>query len=221
MGGHLEVWLAKKLDCPQLFFICKGCESLSCHLSCQNLENNFHLPFSLEASHQLVLLEEKLLTLQPFGQLQDQWYYIWGPFFTSKQAYRLLKSCLRSGRAAAVVSISFCSGCWSWMPSYSCVLCIGDVEETVDHLFFWLSIQCLMLEVDECFLEHVYSNFGPTLAEQKYLWAADFFGVNCYLLRASGQRAMVLFFIERFCSCGVGSLNLGRNFLLLFLDASS
>jgi hypothetical protein len=45
---------------------------------------------SLIASQQLVLLEEKLLTLPTTDQQMDQWSYMWGISFTSKQAYKSL-----------------------------------------------------------------------------------------------------------------------------------
>ena len=56
----------------------------------RDVQQNFHLPLSLVASQQLVLLEDRLISLPNDEQQLDQWNYIWGLNFTSKQAYKSL-----------------------------------------------------------------------------------------------------------------------------------
>jgi len=43
------------------------------------------MTLSMITSQQLILLEEKLLTLSMTDQLMDQWSYMWGISFTCKQ----------------------------------------------------------------------------------------------------------------------------------------
>jgi len=56
----------------------------------RDVQQNFHLPLSLVASQQLVLLEDRLISLPNDEQQLDQWNYIWGLNFISKQAYKSL-----------------------------------------------------------------------------------------------------------------------------------
>jgi hypothetical protein len=122
-------------------------------------DQNFQLPLSIEASHQLAELSDSLVEWDRESNANDQWVYTRGSrIFTSKQAYDSLK-----GHSQAPVPFhwlwkSRCQGkhrVFFWLLlndrlntknllrrkrfnvlSVACVLCNLDSEETLKHLFF-------------------------------------------------------------------------------------
>jgi hypothetical protein len=117
----------------------------------------FSLPVSVQAFNQLQELESSLLNLA-FSDENDTWEYIWGSsLFSSRKAYRQL---LGTSNVHPVFKWLWKSSCqhkhmvFFWLlvqdrlstrstlrrksmplPSYDCVLCGFDTEETVEHLF--------------------------------------------------------------------------------------
>jgi len=67
-----------KLEFAQLFSFARDpMISVAAFLQ-RDVQQNFHLPLSLVASQQLVLLEDRLISLPNDEQQLDQWNYIWG-----------------------------------------------------------------------------------------------------------------------------------------------
>ena len=150
-------------------------------LSPMSIDQLFHLPLSSEAYAQLLLLNDKLDSLQ-LSNSHDIWNYIWGsPYYSSSKAYKQL-----TGQASVHASYK-----WLWknccqhkhkvffwlllkdrlstrdllerkgmiLQSHECVLCNQHSRETLEHLFltcpfatqFWASLGLLV----PVFQEHV------------------------------------------------------------------
>lgn len=128
--------------------------------------DHFHLPLSGQAFDQLLLLLEELENSANSDEL-DIWGYIWGsPMFTSSKAYKhlcgtrivhpcfswLWKSNVQNKHNVffqLLLKDRLSTQCLlkrrnMELPSYKCVLCNHNVEETLEHLFLQcpFSIQC-------------------------------------------------------------------------------
>jgi hypothetical protein len=147
-----------KLAFPEFFsFVKKPTISLNTAALMNPTSNLFNLPLSVQAFDQF----QQVQTILPdFTQTNenDSWSYIWGnSFFTSKKAYRQL---LGTRGADPIFKKIWKSSCqpkhkvFFWLliqdrlssrnllrrknmhlPSYGCVLCLLDPEETLNHLF--------------------------------------------------------------------------------------
>ena len=147
-------------------------------LSPTAIDHLFHLPLSLEAYAQFLLLSDKLDGLQ-LNSNHDTWSYIWGSlFFSSSKAYKQLTG-------HAIISPAFK---WLWknccqhkhkiffwlllkdrlstrdllgrkgmiLQSHDCVLCDQNTRETVEYLFltcplatqFWASLGLMIPAFD-------------------------------------------------------------------------
>lgn len=147
-----------KLAYPELYsFVKKSSISLKRVTVVNDVSSLFSLPLSVQAYGQFQQVQVILQDLQHLDGM-DTWTYIWGSsIFTSKKAY-----CQLSGSSLVhpVFKWLWKSSCqhnhkvFFWLllqdrlstrnilrrkhmhlPSYSCVLCSMDAEETVHHLF--------------------------------------------------------------------------------------
>jgi hypothetical protein len=147
-----------QLQFPQLHsFAKKPGIALSSALNSSDVSDLFHLPLSDEAFAQFHSLQLLLQNQQNIAGT-DRWAYIWGnETFSSRRAYRQL---LGEPEPQPLFTKIWKSSCqhnhkvFFWLlvkdrlstrnilrrrqmhlPSYSCVLCSINHEETVDHLF--------------------------------------------------------------------------------------
>lgn len=79
-----------KLEFPQLFPFAKDPKISVANFLSRDIEDNFLLPLSIEASMQLTELAGRILNLHGNVQGTDHWTYLWGASFTCKQAYSAL-----------------------------------------------------------------------------------------------------------------------------------
>lgn len=147
-----------KLQFPELYSFAKKPDiSLRSAASVSPIANLFNLPLSIEAFEQFQQVNEIFRNLQ-LEDGKDTWFYIWGnPNFTSRRAYRhLIGTCA----AHPIFKWLWKSSCqhkhkvFFWLlakdristrnimrrkhfhlPSYNCVLCSANTEETLKHLF--------------------------------------------------------------------------------------
>lgn len=119
----------------------------------------FHLPLSEEAYSQYLQLQDSLDEVQ-LNENLDRWVYIWGSnLFSSARAYKHLSG---TSLAHPIYRWLWKSSCQNkhiiffWLlikdrvstrgllrrrmmelEDYSCVLCDGQIEETLEHLFLY------------------------------------------------------------------------------------
>ena len=156
-----------------------------------SIDQLFHLPLSSEAYAQLLLLNDKLDSLQ-LSNSHDIWNYIWGsPYYSSSKAYKQL-----TGQASVHASYKWLwKNCcqhkhkvffwlllkdrlstrdllerkWMILQSHECVLYNQHSRETLEHLFltcpfatqFWASLGLLVPVFQEHF--QVVSSFRRQL----------------------------------------------------------
>jgi len=144
---------------PELFSFAKKSEiSLKEVLAENQTSGLFNLPLTTLAFDQFHELQETLHNLNPSSDF-DVWFYIWGSSsFTSKQAYTHL---MGSNETHPIFGWIWNFSCqpkhkvffWldvlldrvstmnplrrkhMFLPSYNCVLCDENIEESVDHLY--------------------------------------------------------------------------------------
>ena len=139
------------------------------------LEDFLHLPLSPLAVTQLLQVAEDFLTL-PASDEKDTWTYIWGSsFFSTSRAYKHLtghmpihpffrkiwKSCQNKHKfffwlllRNRLSTREILRRRNMHMPSYACVCCNLDTEESLTHLFFrcpfaqscWISLNIVLVE---------------------------------------------------------------------------
>jgi hypothetical protein len=147
-----------KMEFLELFsFAKKPNISLKMAAAASEASSLFNLPLSEEAFKQFQILHN-IIESQQMSDAADSWHYIWGnSSFSSKKAYKqLLGSC----QVSPVFKWIWKCSCQSkhkvffWLlaqdrlssrniprrknmhlPSYYCVLCDLDIEESVDHRF--------------------------------------------------------------------------------------
>jgi hypothetical protein len=155
---------------PELYSFAKKPDiSLKNASSASSIVSLFNLPLSIEAFQQFQQIENIFQNLQLDG-VKDVWLYIWGSsIFTSKRAYRhLIGTCsahpifkwIRKSSNQHKHKVLFwllsrdrLSTCnilkrkHFHLPSYDCVLCSVNTEETLVHLFLEcdLAIACWSL----------------------------------------------------------------------------
>lgn len=143
---------------PTTICLCKGQESLGLSVL-HRIERNLALPLSLIASAQWETMDGMLNGLELSDSARDHWAYIWGDnTFTSKKAYKTINGSSTSARPFTCLWQSACRSHHKFLfwlllqdrlntrnllrrknrdlPSYDCVLCARQIEETSDHLFF-------------------------------------------------------------------------------------
>jgi hypothetical protein len=147
-----------RLALPELYsFTKKPKISIKDATAASSFTSLFNLPLSVEAYGQFQLIQNLLQSLQLSGN-PDTWKYIWGnSTFTSKRAYCHLRG---SSQSHLIFKWLWKSSCqhkhkvFFWLltqdrlstrnilkrknmqlPSYNCVLCNQNIEETVEHLF--------------------------------------------------------------------------------------
>lgn len=156
-----------KLEFPELFsFAKKPSISLKSAGSGGPVSRLFNLPLSIEAFEQFQQLETIFHNVQ-LNADKDVWLYIWGSFiYTSRKAYRhLIGTCdahpiyswLRKSSCQHKHKVFFCLLSKDrlstrnilrrkhfHLPSYNCILCAANAEETLEHLFLRcdLAIAC-------------------------------------------------------------------------------
>ena len=118
-----------------------------------------HLPISQIAYNQLQVLVQMSTNIQ-LNEGKDIWQYSWGTNFSSSRAYKIIAGHSHHHPSIQWIWKSFCQPkhmVFFWLllkdrlstrniqkrknmflPSYSCVLCDMDTEESVHHLF----LQC-------------------------------------------------------------------------------
>jgi len=143
---------------PELFsFAKKPCISLASVLACNSTFTLFNLPLSVEAFNQFQNLQQCIQDQQQAVGI-DVWKYIWGSnVFTSRKAYKQL---MGTNSAHPIFKWIWKSSCqpkhkvFFWLiaqdrlstrnilrrkhmhlPSYNCVLCPSNLEESSVHLF--------------------------------------------------------------------------------------
>ena len=172
------MWLNKvpRLHYPQLFSFAKNASpSLHLVMNAGELEDFLHLPLSPLAVTQLLQVAEDFLTL-PASDEKDTWTYIWGSsFFSTSRAYKHLtghmpihpffrkiwKSCQNKHKfffwlllRNRLSTREILRRRNMHMPSYACVCCNLDTEESLTHLFFrcpfaqscWISLNIVLVE---------------------------------------------------------------------------
>jgi hypothetical protein len=148
-----------KLEFPQLFSFAKDTKNSVATFLSRDIENNFLLPLSTEASMQLTELAGRILNIHGISHGTDGWTYQWGSTFSCKQAYSAIQGIMTKQVQFTWLWKNSCRGkhkffFFFWLllerlntrnllkrkhftlPSYNCVVCQGNVEETVEHLFF-------------------------------------------------------------------------------------
>jgi hypothetical protein len=157
----LDLWNGQVLQqiFPELFSYCRDDKvSVQTVKSTAALSTLFHLPLSNEAYEQFLLLQDMVQTLQ-LNNDADQWTYIWGSnIFTANKAYNSL---IGSSPVHPIYKWLWKSACQNkrkfffWLVlkdrlstrellrrksmdlhSYSCVLCVHNVDESLHHLLF-------------------------------------------------------------------------------------
>lgn len=108
------------LDLPQLFSFAKNPNISVAGFLSRDIETNFLLPLSIEASMQLTELAGRILEIHAneHAEGKDHWTYLWGANFTCKQAYLAIQGAMPK-------QIQFT---WLWKSS-----CRGKHK-----FFFWL-----------------------------------------------------------------------------------
>ena len=155
-----DCWMGQplRLTFAELFsFAKKPLLSLQCAASVTNTSSLFSLPLSTEAFAQFQQFEIILQNLE-LSDGVDTWMYIWGSsIFTSTKAYCQLRGRSWSHPIYKWIWKSSCQHkhkVFFWLltndrlstrnilrrkhmhlPSYSCMLCSSNSEETVQHLF--------------------------------------------------------------------------------------
>jgi hypothetical protein len=145
-------------DLPELYSFARSKHvSVAKANTIEDLAHLFNLPLSQEAFAQLLVLATEFEEIQ-FDEEKDVWSYSWGsPFYSSMKAYKLLivsrqvhpcYSWLWKAAAQKKHKVLF----WPLLkdklstrnilrrknkelPSYDCVLCNLQTEETLEHLF--------------------------------------------------------------------------------------
>jgi hypothetical protein len=88
-----DIWNGHSLqqEFPELFSFSRNTNiTIKAAISNGQLEGCFHLPLSLEAHHQFLVLQSLVEDLQE-TQDPDQWIYSWGnPLFSASRAYKVL-----------------------------------------------------------------------------------------------------------------------------------
>lgn len=161
-GGHVN-----SQSYPELFsFVKNKLLSLKKVSRLQPFHHLFHLPLSEEAFDPMLQLEARM-TLQQTTAENDVWTYIWGSLqFSSQKAYKHLMGHTEIHPTYKWLWNSCCQNkhkIFFWLlikdrlstrnilrkkrmalPSYACVLCGSDTEETLEHLFFQcpLAVAC-------------------------------------------------------------------------------
>jgi len=147
-------------------------------MNTEELEDFLHLPLSSLAATQLLQVAEDILTL-PATVEKDSWNYIWGsPIFSTSRAYKHLTGSMPTHSFFRKLWKSSCQNkhkFFFWlllrnrmstrellrrrnmhMPSYACVCCNLDTEESLIHLFFrcsfaqscWINLNIILVESD-------------------------------------------------------------------------
>ncbi|CAO2177232.1 unnamed protein product [Urochloa humidicola] len=163
-GSTVKLWEDKwngnspAVDYPELLSFAKNKHiSFQLAVSKPRFIQNFHLPLSIQAHQQLLLLEHNISQVQRLGE-KDQWKYQWGNSnFTSHKAYKVI---IGSRQVHPLFLWLWKSKCqmkhkvFFWLllkdrlstrdllarrnmelDSYSCELCILQKRETCAHLF--------------------------------------------------------------------------------------
>ena len=150
--------MVPKLNFPELYSLSKKKQLTFAEVkSATNLHSFFHLALSVQAFSQLGQLQSILQRTQ-VCDLFDTWAYSWGSAnFFSRKAYRQLSGHCNIHPAFKWLWKTSCQNkhcffCWLLMKDrlstrgllrrrnmemedYNCVLCDGQVEETVEYLF--------------------------------------------------------------------------------------
>lgn len=131
------------------------------YINNQSITDNFHLPMSIEAYHELQVLNDIILQLQQNQQQRDEWHYIWGSkVYTASKFYLIPFLALQPPQPIKWIWKSKCSKkvkTFTWMlfmdrlntrnilnrkgipvqgNNYNCGMCQALTEETAFHLFF-------------------------------------------------------------------------------------
>lgn len=232
-----------KFQYPQLFSFARDHRISVVTFLVRSVAENIHFPLSIIASQQLTQLEDQLHTLL-INSDSNQCSYIWGISFTSKKhAYKALMGSFQKLKPHQWLQKSSCRGkhkffFWllmldrlntrnllkrknMFLPSYSCVLCNGDVEETAEHLFFGCPFS------DRCWrLVDINWDLSIPFPDRMRIAKASFGNPRIFMeitLVAAwciwSVRNGIIFYGATL-SCGGGSVSFERSFLLLCLGVS-
>ena len=150
-----DLWFNKvpRLHYPQLFSFAQLA------LNAEALEDFLHLPLSPVAVTQLLQVAD-LLTI-PASEEKDTWTYIWGtPFFSTSKAYKHLTGYMPVHSFFKKLWKSSCQNKYKFffwllrnrlstgelrrrnmhLPSYDCVCCNLETEESLTHLFSYVHL---------------------------------------------------------------------------------
>ena len=128
-------------------------------LSTPTLAENFHIPISPEAMHEVREMQQQCFHLTLDSDEADHWVYPWGQKYTSSRYYQFCFRNVIPHEAYKWIWKSKCTPkikifCWLLFSnrlntrnllrrkhfviqgSFNCPMCQQNVEETVEHLFF-------------------------------------------------------------------------------------
>lgn len=163
-GNSVAFWLDNwsgiplNLRFPQLFSFVKKPKSSMLYFINNELDRTFRLPLSSIAVTQLTEVQELLDIQNPDNNADDSWTYQWGAVFCPSKAYKNLRGTHEASPLFKWLWTSNNLGkhkFFFWLllrdrlntrnilrrknrilEDYSCVLCNGSCEETLEHLFF-------------------------------------------------------------------------------------
>jgi hypothetical protein len=158
-----DLWAGQVLSqaFPRLFsFALKDNISVQGIMLAEDLDSLFSLPLSPEAMDELIALQDLLNAIPYKPEANDSWCFIWGSsIYSSRKYYR---SVFNNFLASPLYEKMWHSKCSSrinfimWLvvvdrlntksmllrrnyngqPNANCVMCLLNVEEVLDHLFF-------------------------------------------------------------------------------------
>lgn len=113
---------------PSIIFLCQRPKISVANFLSRDIEANFLLPLSIEASMQLSELAGRILNIHCPDRCTDHWTYLWGATFTCKQAYFAVQGALPKQIQFTWLWNTSCRGKHKFFFAYSS--CTDSTQET-------------------------------------------------------------------------------------------